>query len=182
MEVLAMDEIEIKVLGVDIEEVKSKINSLGGELAKKEMQENYIYHLPPHVENQNGYVRIRTIHNMLDNSYKNILTSKKIVSQGKYRVTEENDVIVTDLKACKEFLDAMELKFYKQQNKYRESYILNEALIEIDIWDKEIFPEPYIEIEAENEAKLFEVMKLLEIPEEKATSKTLEQLKEQMGI
>jgi adenylate cyclase, class 2 len=182
MEVLLMDEIEVKVLGINVDEIRDRVIILGGKLVKKEMQENHIYHFPPHVENQNGYIRIRTIHNQIDDTHKNILTSKKIISQGKYRKTEEQEVLVSDLQSCQNFLNALELKFYKQQNKYRESYELSGALIEIDEWDKDIFPEPYIEIEAEHEDKLFEVLKMLEIPEEKVTSKTLEQLKEEMGI
>jgi adenylate cyclase, class 2 len=182
MEGLSMDEIEVKVLGINVNEIRDKVVSLGGMLVKKEMQENHIYHFPPHVENKNGYIRIRTIHDLINDSHKNILTCKKIISQGKYRKTEEHDVVFSDFQNCKDFLSALELKFYKQQNKYRESYELQGALIEIDEWAKEIFPEPYIEIEAENEEKLFEVIKLLDIPEEKVSSKTLEQLKEEMGI
>jgi adenylate cyclase class 2 len=177
-----MNEIEVKVLGVDVEEVRNKIIKLGGKLVKKERQENYIYYLPPHVENQNGYVRIRKIHNLIDNSFKIILTSKKIISQDKYRKTEEMDVEVLNLEQCRSFLHSLELKFHRQENKYRESYSLNGALIEIDEWDKDIFPEPYIEIEAENEKGIFDILKILEIPESKATSKTLEQIKQEMGI
>jgi adenylate cyclase class 2 len=177
-----MHELEVKVLGVDTEEVKNKIKMLGGELVKKEQQENYIYALPPHLSDKTGYVRIRRVHDLIKDTHKNIMCIKTIVSQEKYRTTEEHEFEVMDFEESTNFLKGMRLEFAGQHDKYRESYNLKDALIEIDIWDKETFPEPYLEIEATDEKNIFEVLDILGIPHEKATSKTLEQIKEEMGL
>jgi adenylate cyclase class 2 len=177
-----MHELEVKVLGVDIEDVKNKIKMLVGKLVKKEQQENYIYALPPHMKDERGYIRIRRVHDLINDSVKNIMCIKTIVSQEKYRTTEEHEFEVLDFKESTNFLKGMRLEFAGQHDKYRESYNLKDTLIEIDIWDRETFPEPYLEIEATDEKNIFEVLDLLEIPHEKATSKTLEEIKEEMGI
>lgn len=177
-----MNEIEVKVLGIDIEAVKDRIIKLGGKLVKKEIQQNYYYDLPPYIENQNGYIRLRAVHNLLDDSYKNILCIKKIIFQGNYRMSEEHEFEVLNTDECKRFFEAMELKFQSREDKYRESYFFKDALVEIDIWEKEVFPHPYIEIEAASEDKIYEILAALNIPKDKATSKNLSEIKKEMGI
>jgi adenylate cyclase class 2 len=56
------------------------------------------------------------------------------------------------------------------------------VLVEIDTWDKEHFPFPYIEIEAESSEKIYAALTLLEIPHDKATSKSLTEIKKELGI
>jgi adenylate cyclase class 2 len=177
-----MDEIEVKVLGVDVDEIKNRILAKAGNLVKKEMQENYLYELPEGLENRNGYVRIRKVHSLIDNKDTIFLCIKKILSQDKYRKTEEHEFEVKDFTSCQEFLNSLGLSFHKQRNKYRESYMLNDTLIEIDIWDKSEFPEPYIELEAVSENKIYETMSLLDLAPERATSKLSEQIKKEMGL
>lgn len=177
-----MNEIEVKVLGVDIDKLREEIINQGGFIVKKENQENYIYNLPQSIAGENGYVRIRRIHNLIDCSKKDMLCIKKIVSQGKYRVTEEHEFEVSDFNESSLFLQSLGVEFSVRQDKYRESYSFNGVLIEIDIWNKEIFPYPYVEIESINEDLIFETMDLLKIPREKATSKSLAQIKEELGL
>lgn len=177
-----MNEIEVKILGVDIDKIKEKILLLGGKLLKQEIQENYCYDLPPHLSNQNGFIRIRKIKSLIDSSEKVILCSKKIISQSKARITDENEVEINSFEDCLKFVESLELKLYRRSNKQRESYTLNDALIEIDTLDKDEFPEPYIEIEAVNENLIYDVMDLLEIPRDKATSKSLRQIRLEMNL
>lgn len=172
-----MNEIEVKVLDVDIEAIRTKIVELNGVLIKREYQENYIYTLPTNLKNRNGYIRIRRTHDLFKDTYENILCIKKIISQNDFRITDENEVTVSSIEDCKNFLEALEVKFFRKQNKYRESYLLLDSLIEIDEWDKDIFPEPYIEIEAKTPEILNSVLTALSIPKEKTTSLTLEEIK-----
>lgn len=177
-----MKEIEVKIFGVDIEDIKTKVLSLGGTLAKRENQENYFYDFPPHMKDEKGYIRIRKIHNLLDDSTKLMMCIKKIISQEAARKTEEHEFEVLDFKEADEFLKSMGADFFSREDKYRESYLLLNSLIEIDIWDKKVFPEPYIEIEAESEEKIYEILSLLNIPAEKATSKSLNEIKKSFNL
>jgi adenylate cyclase class 2 len=105
-----MDEIEVKVIDVDTEYIKNKIAVLGGKPVKNEFQYNYIYELPPHVENRDGYIRIRRIHDLNNDTYKNILCIKKIISRKESKITEEHETPIESLEEGLSFLNAMEIK------------------------------------------------------------------------
>lgn len=177
-----MQEIEVKVLKIDIEKAREDIINLGGILIKKEYQENYYYKLPDSLSSQKGYIRIRKIHNLLDDSRKILLCIKILVSQGKYRTCDEHEFEVSDFEECTLFLKSMKLSYIKTENKHRESYSIDNSLIEIDTWDKDVFPEPYIEIEAACEEDIFNLLNKLNIDKSKATSKSLGEIKKEMGL
>lgn len=177
-----MKEIEVKVLGIDIEKVKKDIIKLGGILIKKEYQENYYYKLPDNTDYIKGYIRIRKINDMLNNTCKTLLCVKKLLSQGKYRTCEEHEFEVSDFKECSLFLDSIKISYIKKENKFRESYTLDNVLVEFDVYDKDVFPYPYIEVEAENEKDILNLLDKLKIDRNLATSKTLEEIKKEMGI
>lgn len=176
-----MKEIEVKVLNINCENLKSKIKSLGGKLVKNEFQENHIFALPENLDS-NGYIRIRVIKDYITNTTKYFMCIKKVLSQDKVRKMDEKEFEVSSFDEAFGFLLSLNIKFLSQEDKKRESYILNDTLIEFDKWDDSVFPYPYAEIEAENENKLYAILDLLEIPREKVTSKGLLQIKQEMGL
>lgn len=176
-----MNEIEVKVLNVNCEEIKTKIKSLGGVLVKNEFQENHIFSLPEDIKT-GGYIRIRVIEDSLTNSKKIFLCGKKLISQSKFRKMDESEFEVNSFKEAFNFLNMINIKFLHKENKKRESYKLNNTLIEFDTWDKSIFPDTYIEIEAENEKDLLSTLSLLNINKENVTSKGLLEIKKDMGL
>lgn len=177
-----MKEIEVKVLGIDIEKTKKDVIELGGNLIKKEYQENFYYKLPDNMNETKGYIRIRKIHNLLDNSHKTVLCVKKLLFQGKFRSCDEHEFEVSNFQECKLFLDSIKLSYLKQENKLRESYLIGNTLIEFDTWDKDVFPYPYIEIEAQCEKDIFDLLDKLKIDKSLATSKSLEEIKKEKGL
>lgn len=178
-----MNEVEVKVIGIDCEKLKEKIILFKGELIKKEFQENHIFSLPENI-NESGYIRIRVIKDQLNNKDKVLLCIKKVLSKetDSVRKMDEKELEVNNFNEAYGFLKALNIKFINQENKYRESYKLNNTLIEFDTWDENVFPYTYAEIEAENESELYKVVNLLEIPRDKITSKGLIQIKKEMGI
>ncbi len=66
------------------------------------------------------------------------------------------------------------------EKKFRTSYKLRNAYIDIDIWDKEVYPYPYMEIEVSNYDDLCEVLNLLGISEGEICLKSLPELKEEL--
>lgn len=176
-----MNEVEVKVIGVNCEEIRSKIISLNGILVKKEFQENHIFSLPENL-NAKGYIRIRVIKDYLNGNNKTLLCIKKVISQDKVRKMDEREFEVDNFDEAIGFLSALNIEFLSQENKSRESYSLEDALIEFDTWDEKVFPHPYVEIEAENEERLYSIINLLEIPHDKVTSKGLIEIKKEMGL
>jgi adenylate cyclase class 2 len=177
-----MNEIEVKVLDIDTSEVIRTLKSLGCNPVKKEQQENYIYSLPDIMSDIRGYVRIRRVKSLLDGSTKDILCIKKLISQDSVKSCEEHETEICDFNACTSILKALGLSFLEKRDKQRESYLFNDTLIEIDTWDTEYYPEPYIELEGESSERIYETLTLLGIPHEKATSLCLEEIKKLRGI
>ncbi|KMT20855.1 class IV adenylate cyclase [Clostridium cylindrosporum] len=176
-----MSEIEVKVIGIDCNDLKDKVKSLGGTLVKKEFQENYIFSLPSEL-NSTGYIRIRVTKDYLHNNNKTLLCIKKVISQEKVRKMDEREFEVDNFDEAFGFLSALNIEFLSKENKSRESYKLNNSLIEFDKWDDEVFPYPYAEIESEDEEELNNIVSLLNIPTDKVTSKGLLQIKKEMGL
>ena len=177
-----MNEIEVKVLDVDTTEVIKKLKSLGCSPVKKEQQENYIYSLPDNMPDVKGYVRIRKVKSLIDGSISTILCIKKLLSQDSVKSCEEHETEISNFNECSSLLKALDLKFVGRKDKKRESYLYNDTLVEIDTWDKEYFPEPYMELEGESSEKIYETLTMLGIPHEKATSLCLEEIKKLRGI
>ena len=69
-----------------------------------------------------------------------------------------------------------------QIKKYRESYELENALVEIDINDKSFCPFPYIEIETDSIENLEKVVAYLGYTLENTTSQTIYDILAERGI
>lgn len=179
-----MSEIEVKVLNIDVDQIRDKLIGMGAKLVKKENQSNHMYDYPGDTlfENFKGFCRLREVENLLDGTTKFILGVKKMVSQEKYKIMKEEETEVQDGEATKRFLEELGLYNRANDKKYRESYQLNGALYEIDIWDKEVYPHPYLEIESENEADMERAIDVLGVNRENVTSKNLYELRKDLGF
>lgn len=179
-----MNEIEVRILNIDSELIKEKLNRLGAKLVKNEFQINHIYDFPGDTlrEKQKGYCRIREVENLLDGSKKYILCVKKMISQNKYKEMLEEETEILDFQAMKNIL--IELGLYNRftSKKKRESYDLNGVLYEFDEQEKDVFPIPYLEIEAMDEESLKRGVEVLGYTLEDTTSKTLSELRKELGI
>lgn len=174
-----MKEIEVKVLGLDVFEIKNKVIALGGKIFKNEQQENYFWSLK---DTNKGYLRIRRINDLLNNREKITICIKKIHTTEFARENIEHEFEVSSFDECMNFVKELGFHDFKREDKHRESYILNDVLIEFDTWDKNVFPYPYIELEAPNNETLKNIINLLEIPQENITSKGLLEIKKEMGL
>ncbi|KRQ87973.1 CYTH domain protein [Caloramator mitchellensis] len=174
-----MTEIEVKVIDVDVEKIKQKLMNLNAKLVKMEEQENYFFDLP--TGNKEGYIRIRKTTSLIDLSQNIQITIKKIISKDEVRSTVETNLEINSIEDGIKFLTELGLKQTKKAFKYRESYLLQNALIEFDTWNKEEYPHPYIEIEGEKES-IIKLIKLLEISPLNVTSKSLDEIKKEKGF
>lgn len=174
-----MTEIEVKIIDINVDIIKQKVIELGAKLVKKEEQENYFFDLPD--KDTEGYVRIRNTRSLIDFKHSIQITIKKILSKNEVRSTIETNLDINSVEEGLKFLNELGLKQTKVAYKYRESYILHNALIEFDTWNKEEYPEPYIEIEGDKDI-IWKLISLLEIPPSNVTSKSLDEIKKEKGI
>lgn len=169
-----MKEIEIRIIDIDVQEIRKKLLNINALKVKQENQINNIYDFEDKrlIKNK-GYARIRTVKDDLTNSTIHYMTTKKLISQEKYKIMDENESEIKDEIAAKGIFESLGLILIQSIKKYRESYKYKNTLIEIAINEKKFCPFPYIEIEGEDEAEIIEVVLLLGYTLEDTTSKTI---------
>lgn len=169
-----MKEMELRIIKIDVDGIRKKLNEINAVKVKEENQINNIYDFPDRrLLNNKGYARIRVVEDMLSNNNINYMTTKKLLSQEKYKVMEERESKIESAEEGALIFQALGLELVQSIKKYRESYRYKDSLIEIDINDKSFCPFPYIEIESSSEAEIKEIVNLLGYTMNDTTSKTI---------
>ncbi len=173
-----MDEIEVKVLNIDKEEIQKRLVKIGATLLKDEEQTNIRFDTEDkYLKNKyKGYLRIRITKNNLTGETINTLTLKKNISRDEFRVNEELETEILNVSEAVKILEA--LKYYPKVpgKKQRISYVYEGILFEIDEWDKDIYPRPYLEIEVTKKSDLERAIELLNIDRKNITAKSIDEL------
>ncbi|EJT6158582.1 class IV adenylate cyclase [Clostridium perfringens] len=178
-----MKELETRIIDIDVEKIRKTLNKLGAENVKRENQTNDIFDFPDRkLLDKKGYARIRTVEDLINNKTVYFMTTKKMLSQDKFKVMEENETIIEDGSMGKNIFKSLGLELFETIKKYRESYKYKDSLIEIDINDPSFCPFPYIEIETSSEEKLSEILIDLGYSMEDTTSKTIYEILKDKGI
>ncbi|ERI92595.1 adenylate cyclase [Clostridiales bacterium oral taxon 876 str. F0540] len=178
-----MQELETRILDIDVDEIRNKLISINAVNVKMENQINRIYDFEDRrLLNKKGYARIRTIEDILNNKTVHYMTTKEMISQEKYKVMNEHETIIEDSNEGQNIFKALGLSLVQSIKKYRESYKYKSTLIEIDINSKDFCPFPYIEIETSYEDELKEVVSLLGYKMEDTTSKTIFEILKDRGV
>lgn len=172
-----MNEFETRIVDINVEDIRLKLKNIGAVKVKEENQINKIYDFEDGklIKNK-GYARIRIVKDLINNSIHYYMTTKKLLSQEKFKVMEENETEILDSEAGEKIFTSLGLKLVQSIGKYRESYKYKNTLVEIDINDKSFCPFPYIEIETNDDSELEEIVSLLGYTMEQTTSQTIYQL------
>ncbi|MBC2581544.1 class IV adenylate cyclase [Clostridium sp. DJ247] len=169
-----MKEFETRIVNIDVDKIRQKLININAVKVKEENQINNIYDFNDRrLLNKKGYARIRIVEDILNKSTHYFMTTKRLISQEKYKVMDENETEILDAIAGDNIFKSLGLELIQSIKKYRESYKYKNTLIEIDINEKSFCPFPYIEIETFNDEELEEVVKLLGYTIEETTSKTI---------
>lgn len=175
-----MKELESRIIKIDVAAIRNTLVDNGAKKVKAENQINDIYDFEDgRLLSQKGYARIRTVEDLINNKKIIFITTKKMISQGKFKEMEEYEFQVDDKATAEGMYSALGLKLNQSIKKYRESYELEDGLVEIDINDTNFCPFPYIEIETDSEEKLERIVKLLGYTMYDTTSKTIYELIEE---
>lgn len=178
-----MQEFETRIIDIDVESIRKILIDNNAEKVKMEDQINDIYDFEDgRLLEKKGYARIRTVADKINNKTIYFMTTKKILSQERFKVMEENEVIIDNKLMGEGIFRSLGLILKESNRKYRESYRLNNCLIEIDINDKSFCPFPYLEIETTSEEDLETVVKLLGYTLNDTTSKTIYDILAERGI
>lgn len=175
-----MTELETRIIKIDVAFIRNLLVNSNAIKVKEENQINDLYDFEDRrLLHNKGYARIRTVHNLVNGEDTIYMTTKKILSQDKFKEMEENETVILDKKAGEGIFSSLGLKLFQSIAKYRESYRLPEGLVEIDINDTNFCSFPYLEIETDSEENLEKIVKFLGYKMEDTTSKTIYQLIEE---
>ena len=151
-------EYEVRVIEIDVDEAKKKLASLGATLVEDVFQKRYVYDFNP--KDPNRWIRLRT------NGKTTTLTIKNVESSN-IDGTKELEIIVDDFERTNEILGELGYKPRGIQENKRIKYDLNGVEVDIDTWPG--IP-TYLEIEGKSEQEVYDILDLLNIPKNKATS------------
>lgn len=177
-----MRELEVKVLNMDLDKIEIKLKALGAKLISKEVQINTLIDNKDNFikKELDSYMRIRESKSLLDGKVKNTLTIKKNILRKGIRENIETNVDIGDKESMLKILENLGYVAYKEGYKKRTSYALGKTRFDLDVWDKETYPHPYMEIEVEHESDLKEVIKLLDIEKENISIKSIVELSKEL--
>lgn len=147
-----MNEIEVKVLNIDRDGLRQKLQALGAKCEGREFQQNRMYDYPDrrlYLQEDGSYIRIRVIRSLENNQTQSLLTLKKTLSREKYKIAQETETPVADPEAMEQFLLQLGFVRVRIDEKIRESWVWQAIRFELDEWAG--LP-PYLEVEASNEA------------------------------
>ncbi|MGM0396214.1 MAG: class IV adenylate cyclase [Bacillota bacterium] len=177
-----MKELEVKILNVDIELMQKKIMEKGGILTNREKQINTLIDssLRPIKSYMDAYLRIRENHELMKDEKTTTFTLKKNVVNKNLRENEEYNVMVDDGETLLHIMKNLGFDNVTVGYKDRTSYSFMGGRIDIDIWDKETYPYPYMEIEVSEESQLQAILDELDIPWEKVSRLSIVELQKKL--
>ena len=144
-------EYEVKVLEIDVNLIKNKLNELNAIKLGDFFQKRYVYDFNP--KKDNSWIRLR------NNGKESTLTIKEINSN-KIDGTNEIEIKVDDFEKTNLLLEKLGFKAKSYQENKRISYLLNNVEIDIDFWP--LIP-PYLEIEGRSIEDVKTILNLLNL-------------------
>lgn len=174
------NEIEVKVLNIDKEQLEKKLINIGAKLIKKEIQVNTIFmDIDEDIEDVGrGYLRIRESENLANGKKRNMITFKRNLSQDGFRENEEIETVIEDKDSMVKILSCLNIDVKNVGRKERLRYNFKGIQFDIDTWDNETYPYPYLEIEVKDQEDIEKAIKLLNIDRSDVTTKSLKELRQ----
>ncbi len=150
-----MKEIEVKVIEINKELVLEKLLELNAQkIGEYDIRASIFDDVEKSFKKKKQLIRLRE-------KGKTFITFKGKAINGFVREAEEIEFEVSDFVLAKKFLEKIGLIAFELKPKHRTSFKIKNALIEIDEYEE--IP-VFLEIEAESEEKIREIIKLLELP------------------
>jgi adenylate cyclase, class 2 len=159
-----MNEIEVKILEINQDDVISKLEKLGAEKIFDGWVESRFFDYPDNsLRAENKLLRIRSTSEGV------VLGYKEKISQEKAKIMDEREVVVGSYEEIKSVLNALGFEETIYDKKYRTSYKINNVRFEIDTLENQKVKIPtFLEIEAESIDILYEYIAKLGFSKEDA--------------
>ena len=123
-------ELETRIVDIDVDNIRDILTLNNAEKVKSEDQVNDIYDFEDgRLLAKKGYARIRTVEDRLNKRTIYYMTTKKMISQNKFKVMEENEVIIDNKEMGEGIFKSLGLILKESDKKYRESYKIFDSLV-----------------------------------------------------
>ncbi len=164
-------EFEIKILEIDVENMKNKLEKLWAKYIWEKNQKRYVYNFNP--ASYNRWIRLRT-------DWKtSTLCIKDIQDESKIDGTKELEIVVDNFEKTNQILQQLWYKFKAYQENIRTSYTLDNCEIEIDQWP--MIP-PYLEVEWPDKESVEKVLEKLDTKDKITTSENTTAVYRRYGV
>ena len=97
-----------------------------------------------------------------------------------FRVNREYTVNIDSISMMTKILNQLGVSLQFKGEKERRSYTYKGQRFDIDIWDKNTYPDPYMEIEFSNQSKIDEIIDDLGVDRANVTNKSITELREDL--
>ena len=155
-------EYEVRLLEIDVEGIKKRLEEVGAEFCWDKLQRRYVYDFIPKVDSK--WIRLRT------NGEKTTLTIKNLVSS-EIDGTQELEIVVDNFERTNLILKELGYEAKGYQENRRVQYMLNGVEIDIDYWP--LIP-TYVEIEGPSEEAVYRTVEALGFRKDNCTSRDVE--------
>lgn len=173
-------ELEVKLLGVDVEVLEEQVLAKGGVLIADEMQTNILIEPTTYPLIAAGsYLRIRETEDLLTGAFSKVMTFKSKQQNELVRENLEITSSIGDTQKMLAILKEIGMGNSSVGTKHRRSYSLGVARIDIDRWDADSFPYPYAEIEVPTEADLEAALDMLSLEGVEVSTKSIKELQDE---
>ena len=152
-----MEEIEIKILGINRSDTEKRLISLGAKKVFDDIMHAFYFDFPDNAIRQSGSVlRLR------QEGEKAVLSLKKEIESREAKVREEHEIEVSSLSGMKYLLEALGLHTWIEMKKHRTSYEFRGVHFEIDAYrDAYHYIPEFLEIEGRDIETIYAYAELL---------------------
>ena len=163
------DELELRILDIDVNKVVQKLEALGAEKVGDWYYKRYVYDTKPYDEDK--WIRLRT------NGIETTLTYKEYLNDTIDGV-KELEIIVSSFDNTIKMLEILGYIPRSFQENKRIRYMLDDVEIDIDTWP---LLNPYVEIEADSKEKVQKVVDILKEFGSEITASNVQTIYEEKG-
>lgn len=171
-------EIEVKILEIDQSSVRQRLEKVGAKFSFRHEFWAIFWEDPSEsIIKKGDLLRLRK------EGDETRITYKRKISDDGPKVMQELETVVTDMAAMKDILEAIGMKSYQTTRKYRTQYDLPQGHVVIDEYQDYMAKiPPFLEVETDNEGKLYEIVALLGFRPEDCKSWNTHDLMKHYGV
>jgi len=156
-----MKEIEVKILDINVQEVRRKLLDLGAEKVFDGEVHFIVFDFPNEtLRKEFKHLRVRKVGNQTE------LCLKEKGENSKFKTQIETEVTTSNFEDTLSIFQKIGLKIFHDRRKHRESYKFKNIKFEIDNWEG---VPPFLEIEATTEEDVQEYVEKLGFTMEQAS-------------